>query len=301
MFFEKKEVDVQNVVKQVSTKSFLTRFLSLLLGCFLLAIAFNVFFLPENIVYGGVAGVSIITEDVFGWDTSTFILISSIFLLVVSFFVLGWEQTKPSIIGSITFPLMVRLTANFGTYLHFDISNTLLLVIFGGIVAGLGSGVIFKSGYTTGGTDIINQIIAKYAKVSIGKAMLMSDGIIVLCAGFFLGEEGVFFAWEKVMYAIIVLYLLSLMADKVMLGISASKCFYIVTSHETSVKKFLMSYLNHGVTVLDGRGGFTGDHKKVIMCIVPTKEYFVVKEAIHDIDPDAFFLVTDAYEVYGGE
>ncbi len=300
MFFEKK-LDSAEIVKKINARNILKRYLYLVFGCFLLSIAFNVFFLPENIVYGGVAGISIITNSLLGWDPSLVILIADGILLVISFLLLGWEKTKGSIIGSLLFPIMVKLTANFGSYLQFDITNTLLLVIFGGVVAGIGAGIIFKTGFTTGGTDIVNQIVSKYGKVSIGKAMLMSDGLIVLSAGFFLGGEGIIFAWEKVMYAIMVLYLLSSMTDKVILGISQSKCFYIVTTHETAVKKFLIQYLNHGVTVLDGRGGFTGDHKKVIMCIVPTKEYTIVKEAIHDIDSEAFFLVTDAYEVYGGE
>lgn len=300
MFFEKK-LDSAEIVKKINARNILKRYLYLIFGCFLLSIAFNVFFLPENIVYGGVAGISIITNSLLGWDPSLVILIADGILLVISFLLLGWEKTKGSIIGSLLFPIMVKLTANFGSYLQFDITNTLLLVIFGGVVAGIGAGIIFKTGFTTGGTDIVNQIVSKYGKVSIGKAMLMSDGLIVLSAGFFLGGEGIIFAWEKVMYAIMVLYLLSSMTDKVILGISQSKCFYIVTTHETAVKKFLIQYLNHGVTVLDGRGGFTGDHKKVIMCIVPTKEYTIVKEAIHDIDSEAFFLVTDAYEVYGGE
>lgn len=300
MFFEKK-LDSAEIVKKINARNILKRYLYLVFGCFLLSIAFNVFFLPENIVYGGVAGISIITNSLLGWDPSLVILIADGILLVISFLLLGWEKTKGSIIGSLLFPIMVKLTANFGSYLQFDIMDTLLLVIFGGVVAGIGAGIIFKTGFTTGGTDIVNQIVSKYGKVSIGKAMLMSDGLIVLSAGFFLGGEGIIFAWEKVMYAIMVLYLLSSMTDKVILGISQSKCFYIVTTHETAVKKFLIQYLNHGVTVLDGRGGFTGDHKKVIMCIVPTKEYTIVKEAIHDIDSEAFFLVTDAYEVYGGE
>ena len=90
------------------------------------------------------------------------------------------------------------------------------------------------------------------------------------------------------------------MTDKVILGISESKAFYIITEHETDVKKFILNHLSHGVTVLDGRGGFTGNHQKVIMCIIPTKEYFIAKEGIHAIDPNAFFVVTDAYEVSGG-
>ncbi len=302
MFFEKKEnINTEEIVKEVHKKDQRKRIVSLILGCFLLAIAFNVFFLPENIVYGGVSGISIITKELFHIDPSFMILLLSLILLVVSFFALGWESTKSSIIGSLIFPLMVKLTEHFGSFLGFYSSDMLLIVIFGGVVAGIGAGILFKSGYTTGGTDIVNQIIAKYAHVSIGKAMLMSDGLIVIAAGFFLGGKGVVFAWEKVMYAIIVLYLLSFMTDKVILGISDSKCFYIVTTHETGVKKFLMQYLKHGVTVLDGRGGYTGDHKKVIMCIVPTKEYFIVKEGVHKIDPSAFFVVTDAYEVYGGE
>lgn len=301
MFFRKQKEVMEDTISKIEGKGLVKRYVMLTIGCLLLALAFNVFFLPMNIVYGGVSGISIITLNIFGWTPSIVILVLSLFLLVVSYFLLGWEKTRASIVGSIVFPLMVELTTNFGELLQFSIDNPLLLVIFGGVVAGIGSGIIFKTGFTTGGTDIINQIISKYAKVSIGKAMLMSDGLIVLSAGFFLGEGTTFFAWEKVMYAIIVLYLISLMADKVMLGISQSKCFYIVTTHETAVKKYIMQSLGHGVTVLDGRGGFTGDHKKVIMCIVPTKEYFLLKEGIHSIDPKAFFLVTDAYEVYGGE
>ena len=123
--------------------------------------------------------------------------------------------------------------------------------------------------------------------------MIFTDGLIIL-AGIFA------FGWIQLMYSVISLYIISIMTDKVILGISNSKTFYIITEHETAVKKFIMQHLSHGVTVLDGRGGFTGNHQKVIMCIIPTKEYFIAKEGIHSIDPNAFFLVTDAYEVYGG-
>lgn len=300
MFFKKKEKN-EDIITIIQKKGLLKRYFLLIFGCFLYALAFNAFFLPAEIVHGGVSGIAIITKNLFDLTPSVVILGLSLVLLVVSYFTLGWDKTKGSIIGSITFPLMVQLTADLPNMLQLNISDTLLAAIFGGVVAGMGSGTIFKTGFTTGGTDIINQIVSKYAKVSIGKAMIMSDGLIVLSAGFFLGGPGIVFAWEKVMYAVIVLYLLSFMADQVILGISQSKCFYIVTTHETAVKKYVMNSLNHGVTVLDGRGGFTGDHRKVIMCIIPTKEYFLLKEGINSIDPEAFFLVTDAYEVYGGE
>lgn len=298
--FKKKKID--KIIEERLGKDHLTgRYLTFIGGCLLLAISFNVFFLPLNIVYGGVSGISIITKKLFDLNPSTVILVLSLLLLVVSYFALGWEKTKGSIAGSIIFPICIELTASVGTLIHFEVNDVLLEILFGAVIAGIGSGMNFKSGFTTGGTDIINQIISKYAHVSIGKAMLMSDGLIVLASGFFLGEEGTFFAFENVMYAIMVLYVISIMADKVILGISQSKSFYIITEYEVQMKKFLIQHLDHGVTVLDGRGGYTGNHQKVIMCIVPTKEYFMVKDAIHKIDPNAFFVVTDAYESSGGQ
>ena len=101
-------------------------------------------------------------------------------------------------------------------------------------------------------------------------------------------------------YSVLNLYIVSLITDKVVLGISSSKAFYIITEHETEIKKYITQNLSHGVTVLEARGGYTGNVEKVIMCIIPTKEYYVFKEGIKMIDENAFFVVTDAYEVSGG-
>lgn len=297
MLFNKKD-KIDEIITKIYSKNKLKRYLTLIIGCLLMALAFNVFFLPTNIVYGGVSGISIVTNKLFGLDAALFIFISSMILLVVSYFTLGWELTKGSIAGSIIFPLCVNITSSIAKYINLDTSNMILIVIFGAVITGIGSGMIFKSGFSTGGTDIINQIISKFGKMSIGKSMLLSDGVIIVVAGFFLNNN--IYAWENVMYAIIVLYIISIIADKVILGISQCKAFYIVTEHETSVKKFIMQHLSHGVTVLDGRGGYTGNNQKVIMCIIPTKDYFLAKEGILGIDPNAFFLVTDAYEVSGG-
>jgi len=285
--------------KNNSFKKNTIRFLQLLFGLFLFAIAFNFFLLPNDLVFGGVSGLSIVFKEIF--DPSMFVFIVSALLLIISLIFLGKEKTMGSVLGSLLLPLFYKLTEILTVYISFDDTEIFLATIFGGVLAGLGRGIVYKAGFTTGGTDIINQIISKYAHVSIGKAMLMSDGLIVLSSGFFLGAEGQFFAFENVMYAIIVLYVISLMADKVILGINQTKCFYIVTDEETQIKDFLIKYLEHGVTLLDGKGGYTGNKQKVIMCIVPTKEYFMVKEAIYKIDPDAFFVVTDAYESSGGQ
>ena len=163
----------------------------------------------------------------------------------------------------------------------------------GAALTGFGLGLVFKSGFSTGGTDILNQIVSKYFKMSLGNAMFFTDGLIIVC--------GIFvFGWTNFMYSILSLYIISIMTDKVVLGISNSKAFYIITEHETDVKRFITQYLNHGVTVFDVRGGYTGNNKKMIMCIIPTKEYYLFKEGISNIDPKAFFVVTDSYEVSGG-
>lgn len=294
----KKKITGEDIIKRIQGKNLVSRYLTLLLGCALSALAFDLFFAPNNIVYGGISGVAIVLNKIAGIDRSLVILSFSVVLLIISYFTLGWEKTKGALAGSIIYPIMVKLLDPVAASIDLDTNNILLIIVFGALISGFGSGINFKSGFSCGGTDIINQIVSKYAKVSIGKAMLFTDGIIVLGAGFFLNSK--IYAFENVMYAIIVLYIISLIADKVILGISQCKAFYIITEHETDVKKFVLNHLSSGVTVLDGRGGYTGNHQKVIMCIIPTKDYFLAKEAILSIDPNAFFLVTDAYEASGG-
>ena len=294
----RKNEKVDEIWKKIQSKDLFERYLNLLIGCSLMALSFNLFYAPNNIVTGGVTGTSIVINKIFSIDKSIFILCANIILLIISYFTLGWEKTKGSLVGSILYPVLIKLFEPIASIIDLGIEDMLVLVLFGAFMSGLGSGTNFKSGFSTGGTDIINQIVAKYGKMSIGKAILLTDGLIVIGAGFFLTND--FYAFSNVMYAIIVLYIMSIIADKVILGISQCKTFYIVTDHETDVKKFIMNHLSSGVTVLDGRGGYTGNHQKVIMCIIPTKDYFLAKEGILSIDPNAFFLVTDSYEVSGG-
>ncbi|MBS7020880.1 MAG: YitT family protein [Firmicutes bacterium] len=293
MFFKKKQLLDENIMKNIYKKDRLVRYSQFFLGALLVALSFNLFILPNKIVYG-MSGIGVIMNATLGLEPSTVILIGSIILLIMSYFLLGKEKTVNSILGSIVVPIFIRLTAFVPEYVQIDMNDPLLITLFGAFVTGFGMGLVFKAGYTTGGTDILNQIVSKYFHMSLGNAMYCTDGLIVASSFFFFGAS-------KLLYSIISLYIISLMTDKVILGVSNSKAFYIITDHETAVKKFIMEHLSHGVTVLDGRGGFTGNHQKVIMCIIPTKEYFVAKEGIREIDKDAFFLVTDAYEVNGGE
>ncbi len=292
MLWNKKKIMDENIIQSIYKKGRFKRWTQFIIGVLIVAVSYNVFMVPAKIVYG-VGGLGIIFNSLFGISPSFIILIGSVFLLLLSFLLLGKEQTKHSVIGSLLYPIFVKLT-DFSTD-FIDLSNTdpLLIVIFGAVISGFGLGLIFKSGFTTGGTDILNQIVSKYFKISMGNAMFFTDGIIIASSLFVFGAT-------KFLYSILLLYIVSIMTDKVILGISQSKAFYIITDHESEVKKFVLKHLSHGVTVLDGKGGYTGNHQKVIMCIIPTKEYFLAKEGIHQIDPQAFFVVTDAYEVSGG-
>lgn len=293
MFFKKKKIVDENILKNIYKKDRVIRYFNFLLGVILIATSFNLFILPSNIVYG-MSGVGVILKKIFSFDPAIVILIGNAILIILSYILLGKQKSRGSIAGSLLLPIFIKLTETIGNYISITDVEPFMMVLFGAVTTGFGLGLVFKSGFTTGGTDILNQIVSKYFKTSLGTAMLFTDGLIVL--------SGLFaFDVTTVLYSIISLYIISLMSDKVVLGISDSKTFYIITRNETDVKKFIINYLNHGVTVLDGRGGYTGDHKKVIMCSIPTKEYFLVKEAIHDIDKTAFFVVTDSYEVHGGE
>ena len=280
----------EKVLQFVQKAHLFRRYIFLIIGVLIYAVAYNLFFFKNNIVYGGVSGISIITKNLI--NPSTLIMILNLFLLLLSLVMLGKRQTIDSIVGSLLFPIFVRLTSGIENYIVIDNSNLLLIALIGGVTVGFAAGIVFKSGFTTGGTDILNQIVSKYCKVSIGTAMLMTDGLITLIGGFFFG-------WTKVLYAIIVLYIINIMVDKVVLGISGNKAVYITTDADDDVCDYLLNELKLGITLLDTRGGYTNKRDQIILCVVPTSDYFKVKEGIEHIDPNAVMLVTDMYQTKG--
>ena len=270
------------------------RYINFIFGIFLAALAFNLFLLPGNIVAGGVSGLSLIIRKYIEIDPAVIIFIASVILLLMSLIFLGKEKTLNSLVGSLLFPVFVKLTADFGNILHLSNDNQLLTAVFGGVLFGFGAGLTFKAGFTSGGTDILNQIVSKYFKTSMGTATIVTDGLIVLAGGFMFG-------WVKCMYAIIVLAIVSTLVDRVLLGISNSKAFYIITNKQDEISEFVFEELGHSITLFDAKGGYSNKKKPVLFTVIPTKEYFKFKEGIKEIDSDAFFVVADAYEVKGGE
>ena len=281
------------ILDYINKKSYWLRLFQFLVGCLIVSITYNVFIVPNNLVPGGVGGLAVIVHNLTGLDNSIFILIMNLFLLLLSYLLLGKEKTRATILGSIIVPIFIKGTSYINVWIGLDTSHVLLSAIFGGIIYGFGLGLIFKAGFTTGGTDIINQIISKYGKVSLGKSMLMSDGLIVLASG-------IFFGLNSMMYSIIILYIISVISDRVLLGISDSKVFFIITNKEEQIRDYILKKMGRGVTIFKATGGYDKENEHVLMTVLPTKEYFYLKEGIKKIDKKAFYIITDTYEVFGG-
>ena len=254
----------RKLLNRINHKSFYLRFMSFLVGCFLISVAYNIFLVENDIVPGGVGGIAIILNSIFSIENWKIILIANVILLIISNFTLEKEQTRASIIGSLLLPVFVYLTQNINVWLEIDYTQKVLAAVFGGVIYGFGAGLV------------------------------ISDGLIVL-------SSAIFFGPMNLLYSIIVLYIISLMSDRVILGISDNKAFYIITEHEEAIKEYIFTNLGHSVTIFNAKGGFKKEKENVLLCVLPTRDYYKLKAGIHEIDKDAFFVVTDAYEVFGGE
>lgn len=280
--------------KNYQLKKKIKRYVSFILGCLLVAISYNAFLANHDLVPGGISGLAIILNHLIGINNALFVFLVGIILLVISYFLLGKEKTKYSVLGTILFPIFLELTLWVTKIVTIDESQLLLASLFGGVIYGVGIGMILKAGFTTGGTDIINQILSKYLKISMGKAILITDGIIVFISAIVFGPV-------HLMYSVLVLYILSIMSDRIILGISDSKAFFIITEQDDLVKDYVLSELGHGATIFKAKGGLNKENQNVLLCVLPTKDYYKLRAGINAIDKEAFFVATDAYEVYGGE
>ncbi len=272
----------------------LKKILMVVLGCLICALSFNIFLSPYHIMPGGVSGIAIILKEIFDVEESIIVLISSTILLGISLIFLGKKATINSVIGSIIFPILIYLTKLFLQYFDLNIYNRLLASLIGGVTFGIGIGIVYKQGFTTGGTEIIAKIINKYFHVSLGISTFIIDGIVT-----FVGL--MVFDFETVIYSLITIYLMSILIDKVMLGLFGNKSFYIITTHPKEIKKFVTEELGHGATIIKGSGAYSNEERYVILVVIPTNDYYKLKDGLKRIDDEAFFVVSNSYEVGGGK
>lgn len=287
------DFNVGELIYQLNHKNRPFRVSIFIWGVLIYAISFSMFYSPNNIVSGGTTGLSLIVKEVFNIDTSLFVLVASLCLLVVSYIFLGKYDTFKALLGSMLLPIFMEFSSVYYEVFNLEISSMFMVVFVGGILMGLGNGLIIRSGFTVGGFQILYQIFYRKFGISIGKSTLFINGILI-----FVG--GLFFGFSTALYAVIGLYISSVVTDKVMLETSITKTFYIITDKDREIKQYILDNIGYGVTVMDAKGGYSNKNKKVLMCVVPTRQYYEVKNMLEEIDNDVFFLITDTYEIYGG-
>ena len=282
-------------MENVDYKEIIVDGCSLVFGLFFYALCFNLFLTPNDLVVSGFSGIAIVVQKLFGWTPSIFLLIANIILLIICFIFMGWKTTKKNLVGSLLYPLMITFSMPVAKVLSTCLisEDFYITLLFALILFGISSGFIYRSGYTTGGSDIIMQIINKYCKVSESKAMIIANGLIIICGMFVFG-------FTNGIYSFIILYCSSFFIDKIMFGISDSKLFYIYTKKTRKVKKLIFDEFKTGFTTIPGTGGYS--HKKgiMIMCAVSNNDYYHLKKRILEIDPTAFMIIDKCYEVNGG-
>ena len=287
--------DYKELTEIVQSKNFWPRLLVMIVGIFIMAVTYNIFLLHYNLVIGGTSGLAIIVKDIFEISPALFIFIVELFLLTISFFLLGAKTTGMTIIGSLLFPLFISITTGFCSILAeklvFD--SMLIIALISGILFGIGSGLVYKMGYSTGGSDIIMQILNKYFSISSGVALFVSNVAIIILGAFIFGLN-------KSIYGIIIVVINSILVDKIILGISNSKVFYISTKKPDEIKG-LIKTMKTGYTLLKAEGGYSKQKQDMIMCVINNKDYYMFKNIVEQIDPESFIIITDCYEVYGGK
>lgn len=287
--------DYKELIDEVHSKNFWPRLLIMIFGVFLLAITYNMFFLEYDLVTGGTSGLAIIINHLFDIDPALFIFIIEIFLLILSFILLGAKRTGMTILGSLLFPFFISLTSNICSFIADKViyDSYIIITLVSGLLFGIGSGLVYKMGYSTGGADIVMQILNKYMKISTGTASFITSIAVVVPGAFVFGIN-------KAIYGTIIIVIISILVDKIMLGISNSKMFYIRTKKVEEVQDFIKE-MNTGYTIIKADGAYSKKKYDMIMCVLPTRDYYMFKNVIQKIDPDAFFIITDCYEVYGGQ
>lgn len=286
--------DVKKVIDDTLSKDFWYRTIIMIISMFVLAINYNTFLLPNNFVIGGTGGITTIVSHITKIEPSTFIFCFNLVFIVLALFLLGPRKTGLSLIGSLIYPFFVSITSDFCSKIAVDLQfeTFLLTTIVTAVLYGVANGFIYKTGFSTGGIDILFQILNKYLHIPTGSASLVVNITII-------GLGGVIFGVEKAIYAVLVIFINSTLIDKIMLGISESKVFYIHTKKTKEVQKAIVS-LGTGYTVLKSDGSYDSEDNNIIMCVISTKDYYLLKNVVQKIDPVAFFIITDCYQAYGG-
>lgn len=285
---------MENILTTITKKKKLKRIFLMGISLLLSAVLYNVFLLPLNLVTGGTNGIATITNYVYDINPAFMILLLSIACAIFSLMYLGIKRTIGTLIASIVYPLLVQLTSPLNNIMGNEPVDVLLMVLFAGVISGIANGLMYKTGYSNGGFPVVSQVLFEKKHISVAKSSLVINVSIVLVGALFFGTT-------NALYAIIFLYINNIVLDRVLLGINNNKAFYIITKEEEKIKEYIIKTLGHNVTTFEVKGGYLDKDRKVILSVIPSREYYEVTEGIKEIDESAFFVVTDSYQVEGAK
>ena len=270
----------------------LRKYLVITVGAVIYAVGFLFFLYPNNITSGGVVGTSMIINQLTGFPVGVMTILLNVPLFIIAWRHFGLDFLIGSLVGMGLSSVLVDVFASSELILTDD---PMLAAVIGGVVKGMGLGMIYYVGGTTGGIDIVVKILRrKLASVNFGTIMLALDTIIIAVYAMVLGR------YESAMYSLIAMYVTTKVVDLVLYGIdNACLCYIISNSTEEITKEIVSGPLHRGVTLLEGRGAYSGTHREVMMCVIKRQQIGQLKRLVRNVDEKAFFIVTNAKNVFG--
>ncbi len=275
------------------TRKWFLSYTLIIVGSFILAASFVLFITPYKIIPGGVYGISIVLHYLFNTPVGLVALCFDIPLTIIGIRFLGPRFGFKTVVGFSLTAIFTDTLTFFWGFRPLVEGDALLSTIFGGVLAGVGLGLIFKSRATSGGSDIIAMIIAKYTKLPLGMLMIYVDSAIVLVGLL------VFRDWKIPLYSWIVIFITGKVIDVILQGVSYDKSLFIISDKHEEIRDKILNNLDRGGTYIDGHGMYNMAEKRIIFTVVSRRELALLEEYIHEIDPKAFLTVTDATEILG--
>lgn len=275
--------------KKIPMKEIIKRGIFITLGAIIMAVGLEIFLVPNQVVDGGIVGISIMLAHITGFKLGLFI-----FILNIPFFFVGYKQIGKTFALSTLYGIAV-LSA-FTTFLHpvpALTSDVMLATLFGGVVLGIGVGMVIRYGGSLDGTEILAILFTKRLPFSVGEIIMFINLFILASAGFV-------FSWDRAMYSLLAYFVAFKMIDITIKGLDESKSVWIISDNYQKIGVALLSRLGRGVTYLSGEGAFSGDDKKVIFCVITRLEEAKLKDIVSEHDPTAFLAIADIAEVKGG-
>ena len=271
---------------------YLIKYALIVLGCVIYAVGFQFFCYPNAITTGGVVGMAMIINQLTKLPVGVLTIVMNVPLFLVAWRHFGLDFLIGSLVGMGLSSLMVDFCATFGIVATDD---PMLAALIGGVIKGIGMGMVYYVGATTGGIDIVIKLLKKkYSYINFGTLMLMMDAVIITAYALILGR------YESAMYSLVAMYATTKMIDLALYGIdNACLCYIISDQSEAVTQEIVNGTLHRGVTILEGRGAYSGNHRDVLMCVVKRPQIGELKRAIKSIDERAFFIVTNAKNVFG--